>query len=270
MTSECIDSVIEKTHDVNYEIILVDNSSTDGSKEYFERDSRIKYIYSEENLGFGRANNLGAKFSDGKYLFFLNSDTLLIENSLNTLFKFLQNHREYAACGCQLLYADGSYQESHIKYPSLWNDITEIIPSRLYLSRKKNSKYEVRKILDSIESINGADIFIAKNIFIEMSGFDPEYFMYYEETDLFYNIKKAGYKIALIPNTKLIHINGGSFSKISISKYTMMYRSKLLFYKRNYSIVYLFFARLILSISILVRIHIFKYSTSKILSIAWK
>ena len=76
LTSQCIDSIYEKTQGVRFEIILVDNASTDGSKEVFEKDTRITYIYSDENLGFGRANNLGAKVAKGKYLFLLNSDTI--------------------------------------------------------------------------------------------------------------------------------------------------------------------------------------------------
>ena len=74
MTAECIDSVCQKTFGIDYEIILVDNASSDDSKAFFEKDERVKYIYSQENLGFGRANNLGAGVAQGKYLFLLNSD----------------------------------------------------------------------------------------------------------------------------------------------------------------------------------------------------
>ena len=75
MTKECIDSVFERTFGLDFEIILVDNGSTDGSKSQFEKDSRITYVYSEFNLGFGCANNLGYKFAKGDYVFLLNSDT---------------------------------------------------------------------------------------------------------------------------------------------------------------------------------------------------
>ena len=77
MTRECIDSIFTKTKGINFEIILVDNASTDGSENYFKGDKRILFIQSNKNLGFGRANNLGAKYSKGKYLFLLNSDTII-------------------------------------------------------------------------------------------------------------------------------------------------------------------------------------------------
>ena len=77
MTNNCLESIIEYTQGINYEIILVDNASKDGSKDFFEKDLRIHYIYSESNLGFGRANNLGAKVAKGKYLFLLNCSFLV-------------------------------------------------------------------------------------------------------------------------------------------------------------------------------------------------
>lgn len=270
MTSECIDSVIEKTHGISYEIILVDNGSSDGSKEYFEHDTRIKYIYSENNLGFGQANNIGAKHAIGKYLFLLNSDTILIENSINVLYDFLRTNHKYVACGCQLIYADGSYQESHIKFPSLKRDFNEIIPAKFKHSKRHDEYYRFSDTLESIDSIKGANIFIKSDVFKEFGGFDVDYFMYYEETDLFYRIKNRGYQIAVIPDTKIIHIDGGSFAKISIPKYLMMYQSKLLFYSKHHSITYQFLARLILSTSILVRSYIFKLSTFHMISAIWK
>ena len=87
MTDECITSIVEKTKRVSYEIILVDNASTDGSKEFFEKDDRVTYIYNEENYGFGKANNVGASVAKGKYLFFLNSDTYLINDAIDKLFE---------------------------------------------------------------------------------------------------------------------------------------------------------------------------------------
>ena len=82
MTGECIDSIIEHTRDVDYEIIVVDNASRDASKQTFSHDSRLTYIYNEENIGFGRANNIGAREAKGDYLFLLNSDTLLTNNAV--------------------------------------------------------------------------------------------------------------------------------------------------------------------------------------------
>lgn len=82
LTSQCINSIYEKTQGISFEVILVDNASIDGSKEHFQSDSRVRYIYSEENLGFGRANNLGVSVASGQNILFLNPDTVLI-NKMN-------------------------------------------------------------------------------------------------------------------------------------------------------------------------------------------
>ena len=104
LTKNTIDSVNEKTKDLNYEIILVDNASTDGSVEFFEKEykNKIIFIKNDENLGFGRANNRGIKIAKGKYVFLLNSDTLLINNAIKILFDFMEKNNNCGVCGGNL------------------------------------------------------------------------------------------------------------------------------------------------------------------------
>ena len=94
LTKACIDSVIEKTSGLEYEIILVDNASSDGSSDVFKNDERIIFIEASDNIGFGKANNLGVKHAKGDYLFFLNSDTLLLNNAVDELWKFCESHKQ--------------------------------------------------------------------------------------------------------------------------------------------------------------------------------
>ena len=112
LTKACIDSVFEKTHCISFEVILIDNASHDGSREYFGHDKRITYIYSEKNGGFGYGNNLGMKVAKGKYFFLLNSDTLLINNAIYEFFKFAENHDPKTVYGSWLVGDDGSYRTS--------------------------------------------------------------------------------------------------------------------------------------------------------------
>ena len=102
LTSDCIQSVIDKTSGVDYEIILVDNASTDGSKEFFENDVRLKYIYSDKNGGFGYGNNQGMEIARGKYLFLLNSDTVLLNNAIREFFDYAESHDEKRIYCCYL------------------------------------------------------------------------------------------------------------------------------------------------------------------------
>lgn len=125
MTQNCIDSIFQNTKDIEFEVILVDNASTDGSKEFFEQDNRIKYIYSKENLGFGRANNLGYKEASGKYLFLLNSDTLLLNNAIDLFYKLAEKetNKNIGCWGTMLYDSNNKIAGSYGKFLSMWRDL---------------------------------------------------------------------------------------------------------------------------------------------------
>lgn len=120
LTCQCIDSIIEKTEGVSFEIIVVDNNSTDGSQELLSHDNRIVFIEAGENLGFGKANNLGFKKSTGKYLFFLNSDTILLNNALLYFFDFYESFKgRIGGVGCLLENDKGLHIHSYADFPCL-------------------------------------------------------------------------------------------------------------------------------------------------------
>lgn len=120
MTNNCIESVFTKTKDVQFEVILVDNGSNDGSREFFANDKRIRYIYVDENMGFGRANNLGYKYCNGKYVFLLNSDTLLINNAIKKLYDYAESSDDSIAClGCPLVNVNDELMHSYGNFPTM-------------------------------------------------------------------------------------------------------------------------------------------------------
>lgn len=227
ITNNCIDSIIYQTKDIEYEIILVDNASTDGSKEYFEKRNDIVYIYSNENLGFGRANNLGAKKTKGDYVFLLNSDTLLIENSIKKMFDFYVQNSErlsIGALGCILKNKLLENINSGGCFPSAKNYIKSYI-------RKPMPIFEIGNNIKGdylpIDFVTGADLFIAKEAYGKIGGFDEHFFLYYEETDLQKRLANLGYKNYLFLGTSIIHFEGGSdngnnmisnFKRITIHK----------------------------------------------------
>lgn len=121
ITKECIDSIVNNTIDISYEIILVDNASSDGSIEYFSKDERIKFIESGSNLGFGKANNLGAQNSVGDYVFFLNTDTVLKNNAIKIMYDWMVQYNydlNVGALGCLLLGKDGVRTHSYSRFPN--------------------------------------------------------------------------------------------------------------------------------------------------------
>ena len=267
ITKSCIDSILKYTSSLNYEIILVDNASSDGSKEIFERDNRIKYLYNDSNVGFGRANNIGAKKASGKYLFLLNSDTLLMNNVINEMYQFMECNKEISACGVNLLDANHKTTYSHGKFPSVLEEFSSIGFLSLYRQFYNNKLSLAQKIsegnINDVDYISGADIFIRSEVFNMVEGFDYDYFMYYEETDLFYRLKCKGYKFCILPELEIIHLEGGSFNKpreeiLNINRFKMQFNSKILYFKKHKPIYQIYLVKLFSILKYLIRPHIYR------------
>lgn len=203
LTSNCIQSIAEKTTGVEYEIILVDNASTDGSKEAFESDERVRYIYSEKNGGFGYANNIGMRIAKGKYFFLLNSDTLLVNNAVKEFFDYAENKAPETVLGCYLVGDDGTYRNSFFYFPAF--TIWQFIKRNIY-GQDMTPNYTDREV----ECVSGADMFIPRSA-IELAGmFDDNIFLYGEEGELQYRMMQKGVKRMLINTPKIIHLEGQS------------------------------------------------------------
>lgn len=207
MTCECIDSIVEKTKDVEYEIILVDNASTDGSKEFFEKDSRIKYIYSERNGGFGYGNNLGMKVAKGKYFFLLNSDTLLINNAIKEFYDYAENNQPHTLYCCYVEDKDGKDNGDYLDFPIL--SVKELI---YYKIKKRPAKIVDHKAKE-VDAVHGANMFLPRQAYEVSGGFDENIFMYGEEIEWQLRLHKLGLKRMIIPQPRIIHFGGVSTKK---------------------------------------------------------
>lgn len=210
---KCIASIISKTENLLYEIIVVDNDSEKSPhKMLVENFSNIIFVSSTENLGFGKANNLGASYATGKYLFLLNSDTILINNAIKVLFDYKEKDikKEIGACGGNLFTEDMKPNFSFsMYYPSLYS----IIAYRLHLSFLLNNEiFNSIGTPKEVSIIIGADLFIERELFNDLNGFDPAFFMYVEDGELQLRIKKKGLKMMSVPEAEIIHLQGASSS----------------------------------------------------------
>lgn len=257
MTKECIESIKSKTSGISYEIILVDNASTDGSGEYFPYRKDIKYIYNHENIGFGRASNLGVSNSNGKYIFLLNSDTLLLNNAIKILFDYLEHSDDTAVVGGNLYKFDETPTLSFERlFPGIrytLNLLSKNILNRLSYGRNRVFNYSDKPL--SVAYISGADLMVEREIYNRFHGLSEDYFMYYEETDLCYRIKNSNYKIYNIPSAKIIHLEGGSqkTKESIIKKLNIQLQSRNIFMKRNHKKLYCFFDRILFSLYLKLR-----------------
>ncbi len=246
MTCECIDSIVEKTKGISYEIILVDNASNDGSKEFFEKDNRITYIYSEKNGGFGYGNNLGMKVAKGKYFFLLNSDTLLVNNAVKEFFDYAEAHNEKRVYGCYLQHDDGSYCSSFFFFPAF--TIREFIKREM----GKEPHIEVDYTEKDVQAISGADMFFHHEIYDMTGGFDENIFLYGEEGEWQYRMLKAEYRCCLIPFPKIIHLEGKSM-KESPLKLSIKWRNHFYILKKHMRPITYYFARCYYALNLTIR-----------------
>ncbi|SOD20337.1 glycosyltransferase family 2 protein [Pedobacter xixiisoli] len=213
----CIASIIEKTNEISYEIIVVDNASADSSVEKVRaKFPSVKVIANNDNVGFGRANNLGVAHSEGKYVWFLNSDTLLINNAAKILFESLFSYPNAGIAGGNLY--DGEMKPNTSFYqtmPGLLGDVDYLlfnVFTKIKYNKNLNFNYSNR-ILEIDGFITGADLMIEKALFEEIGGFDKDFFMYYEETELTYRVRLRGLKVISVPDAKIIHLEGASETK---------------------------------------------------------
>ena len=230
LTKKAIQSVFDKTEGVEYEIILVDNDSKDGSVEELRKtfQDKITIIESKENLGFGRANNLGIKQSVGKYVFLLNSDTELINDTIKIFYDYMEQNDNVGVCGGNLYNVNYVPEDSYImsrdtllsffywRYLELFFNVLAKITKKV-----RNCRFNYSDKVKEVGFISGADMFIRKTA-LEKSGlFDDNIFMYAEDTDLNFRIRNCGYSIISVPQAKIFHYTSKSSSN-EIKKYSKL------------------------------------------------
>jgi GT2 family glycosyltransferase len=211
---------------------VVDNNSIDNPKKALLEKFGNKIICVElpENIGFGRANNEGVKTARGRNLFFLNSDTVLLTNAVKILSDYLDEHLDAGCCGGNLVDEDGRPTHSFLRYfsPSTFGEIVVMfsgIPGKLLYG--KNIMYNNSYKPLEVAYISGADLMIKKELFESLHGFNPDFFMYYEETELTHRVKKLKYKVCNVPQSKIIHLVGKSFSDNKTKTYLFFYSRKV-------------------------------------------
>ena len=236
LTKNCIESIIKETsEDVKYEIIVFDNASSDETASMMKalslKHDNIKFVQNKENLGFAKGNNHAVHHARGKYLLFLNTDTVILDNAVAKLFKFYKdNESEIHFIGGKLLNKDLSNQASCGPFYTLPVVFAALFLKGDYWGLTRSSPDNLKKV----DWVSGACILTRKDIFLKVGGFDEKIFMYMEEIDLLYRAKKQGYKTYFYPKTRFIHF-GYSSSAGRCNPIIQVYKGFIYFYKKHYS-----------------------------------
>ena len=257
---ECIASIYEHTRGIPFEVIVVDNASpSDGVDALKEEFPDITLIKSAQNLGFARANNLGARKAKGEFLLFLNPDTKLIQPALEVMVEALRSRPDAGALGCRLLNADLSTQTSCIQtFPTILNQALDADALR---NRWPNSALWGTAPLASaaaepvpVEVISGACLLMRRDVFFKVGMFSEDYFMYAEDLDLCRKTVRAGYRNYHAGSARLIHYGGGSSAPEAAT--VMKWRSILHYCEKHRGKAYAFLFRLVMAVAALVRLSI--------------
>jgi len=259
ITHQCIESIFKsfrsyKSQDVpRFEIILIDNGSKiDDSPNYLlnyaKKHKSIVFIANESNIGFGPANNQAVKRAKGKYILFLNSDTVILKDALNKLFSFYQkNENTKHFVGPKLLNKDMTSQPSAAKFFTLPVIFATLFLRGDYWGLTRFSPKETRRV----DWVSGAAIITKKEYFEKIGGFDENIFMYMEEVDLLYRANKLGFTTFFYHKSKLIHL-GSASSNGRTYPIIQIYRGFIFFYKKHYPKLALFLLRFLLRLKAVV------------------
>lgn len=213
---ECLSSIYRETGDLEFEIIVVDNASFDGSEAMLEAEYQsVKFIQSSENGGFACANNLGFRHSSGKNVLFLNPDTLVIGPAIKIMLSQLEAMPQAGAVGCKLLHTDRSVQLHSVqRYPTVLNQILDI-----HFLKSHYPKWRIwglrplinnNHVPEPVEVIPGACLMVRRDVFEQVGLFTEDYFMYAEDIDLCYKINQTGRGVFFIDDAEVLHHGGGS------------------------------------------------------------
>lgn len=242
LTKQAIDSVIKYVDDFKYEIIVVDNNSkTISLTTLFKNETykdKVTFIQLEENLGFGKANNKGAEIAKGEYVFLLNSDAYLIDNSVEKLIKFMddESNANVACCGPNLIKENGEPNLCYGNYLTKERILHDLGIKKLN-KKEIADTYAISKVCDvkenkDVDYLSGAALMVRKSVIDELGLFNPKYFMYYEDMDVCFKYHVNDYRNVLIPSTTVVHIGGQSWINNDMGSYKsfkIIARSKYLF-----------------------------------------
>lgn len=213
--SACIKSILHTVGALACEVVVVDNASCgDDCERLTASFPGVKVIRSSKNLGFAGANNLGVERATGRYLLFLNPDTVVLENAVAAMLATLQENPDTAIVGCKLLNSDRTVQTSCIlPFPTIFNQVADVDALSGRWARRQMGRTEAsfsgRRIVD-VEAVSGACLMIDRDVFRRMGGFDEGFFMYAEDVALCHGAHQLGRRVVFTDDATVIHHGGGS------------------------------------------------------------
>jgi GT2 family glycosyltransferase len=238
---QCLYSIKAASHNIDVEVIVVDNNSTDGSVQYLsEAFPEVKFIANDFNAGFSKACNQGLVISKGGYILFLNPDTLVAEDSFEKCIRFFEAHPDAGALGVRMVDGSGTFlKESKRSFPSPMTSLYKLFGlSAVFPDSKIFGRYHLGHLPENenheVDVLAGAYFMVRKNVLDKIGSFDEIFFMYGEDVDLSYRIQQAGFKNYYFSETSIIHFKGESTRRGSLNYVRLFYNAMNVFVRKHY------------------------------------
>lgn len=229
-----------ETTGTTFETIVVDNGSEDGSADLVRREwPQVTLIASPTNLGFAGGNNLGLRRCRGRHVLLLNSDTIILPNTLGPMARFLDAHPEAGCVGCLHHNEDLTLQRSTGDFPNyvedglFYTDLYRLPPVRAYLRRHYIWWGDHDRVRE-VDWVNGACMMVRREVVEQIGGLDEGYFIYAEEVDWCYCMRRAGWRVYFTPEAEVIHLGGKAMDRVPARRLVLKYTGQYRFYKKYY------------------------------------
>ncbi|WP_017815627.1 glycosyltransferase family 2 protein [Paenibacillus shenyangensis] len=247
LTMDCIESVYRSSTQYSYEIIVVDNHSSDDSTTRIPAAyPNIVFIANQDNGGFAKGNNIGMKIARGRYTLLLNSDTIVQPDTLETMVSFMDAHPTAGASGCKIILPDGSLDKACKRgFPTPSASFYYAFGfSKLFPDNPKFNGYQLGYLSPDesyqVDSLVGAFMLVRREVIEQIGGLDEEFFMYGEDIDWCYRIKEAGWEIHYCADTFIVHHKGASSRRKPFKIIYEFHRAMWLFHRKHYRQKYSF------------------------------
>lgn len=249
---KCLSTFFAMTKDISYEVIVVDNASTDGSLEMLKRFPQVDVIINRENLFFVKAQNQVLRLAKGRYCVILNPDVYFEENALKKCVDFMDQHPEVGVVGPKILNPNGTYQGSGDRFPTFMYGLFEVLLLNTLWKNNPVRSYRIqsgwkRDNTMAVNSLGGACLVVRSSILEQVGFLDENLLMYWEEVDWCKRIREAGYEIYFLAETSVVHIGSQSADLLGgKEKDRIFYGSMLTYYKKHYGNLVAFLFEVIL------------------------
>jgi GT2 family glycosyltransferase len=240
-TRNCLNSILGQEHRHAVEVIVADNASEDGSREMVvEEFPSVQLVVHSTNLGFCAGNNGAIYATSGRYVLFLNSDTVVTDGAFDAMIEFMDAHPDIGALGPKLLNLDGSLQYSCRSFPDLGagffrnTPLGRLLPGNKFTKNYLMSDWDHATVRD-VDWVSGAALMLRREALDQTKGFDEGFYMYCEDVDLCYRVHELGWRVTYFPFAVIYHIIGRSTDKVPTRMTYAFHKSMYRFYKKHYA-----------------------------------